>query len=247
MRGVVRGVSVRIVLRPPVFGVLFFAAVTTTFLAFEREAYVVALVGGIVAGLSRPTGVLTTVALAAAWAERARARRASGAGWSSRGVAAAAICGPVLGMGLYSAFVYGLTGHPFMWALVQEGWGRPMQNPALALARPLADFVAHPIAALLDHPQDVLNALAGVLALALVVPIGRRLGLGQAMFVLLGTIVPLAGGGVVSLGRYTAVLFPIDVWLAASLPRTGLWLVAMVFGVLQMVVASLFFTWRPMY
>jgi hypothetical protein len=50
-----------------------------------------------------------------------------------------------------------------------------------------------------------------------------------------------------AIGRYTAVLFPIFLWLAAAVPaeRRPLWVCAFASG--QALVAALFFTWRPMF
>ena len=82
---------------------------------------------GFLAGLTRPNGCLLSIPLAwmvvaPLWRD-GRLQRPPG-GWlslSDRLVAAAA---PGLGMIAYSAFVYDLTGDPFMWIKLQAGWGR---------------------------------------------------------------------------------------------------------------------------
>ena len=57
-------------------------------------------------------------------------------------------------------------------------------------------------------------------------------------------IVPLAFGGVVGIGRFTSVMFPVFIWLAtATKSRTLL----AVFAVLQGLLAALFFTDRPIF
>lgn len=60
------------------------------------------------------------------------------------------------------------------------------------------------------------NLLIALVYLAMIVPIGRRLGLGYAAFVLICTLVPLYAG-LESLGRYLAPLFPVFAVAAASL------------------------------
>jgi hypothetical protein len=53
-------------------------------------------------------------------------------------------------------------------------------------------------------------------------------------------------GGVLSMGRVTAVLFPLFILLGAAVPRaqrTG-WLLAFVMA--QALFAIVFFTWRPL-
>ena len=78
-------------------------------------------------------------------------------------------------------------------------------------------------------------------------PITRRFGLAYAVFVLMAILPPLISMGTVSLGRYTAPLFPIFLWLGSSVPerRRPYWLAA--FGAGQALVAVLFYTWRPPY
>jgi hypothetical protein len=48
-----------------------------------------------------------------------------------------------------------------------------------------------------------------------------------------------------SVGRFTATLFPLFCALAAAVPERHLPSVIMTFSVLQELIAVLFFTWRP--
>ncbi|HET9263436.1 MAG TPA: hypothetical protein VFO14_10345 [Vicinamibacterales bacterium] len=48
-----------------------------------------------------------------------------------------------------------------------------------------------------------------------------------------------------SVGRFTATLFPLFFALAAAVPERHLPPVIMTFSVLQGLIAVLFFTWRP--
>ena len=56
-----------------------------------------------------------------------------------------------------------------------------------------------------------------------------------------------AFGGVLSMGRLSAVLFPMFLWLGAAIPprHRSAWL--FVFGLGQALVAVLFFTWRQVF
>jgi hypothetical protein len=99
----------------------------------------------------------------------------------------------------------------------------------------------------LTRPHDILNATAGLGIIASLPLVWRTVGSGYALFVLGGVLMPLTGGGLASLGRYTSVLFPVFIALAVSLSTTNVRRVAVVFLLLQAVVAGLFFTWRPMY
>ena len=227
---------------------LFLLATTALVLCFEQRRFAPAIAAGIVAGLTRPTAVVVAGGLAAALAVNLVARRHRGDRAPNDDVLAwLAAASPLMGMAIYSAYVWGLTGHPFMWALVQDAWGRPAQNPIAAIGTPLLALLAHPLRQIAREPHVTLNVVAGIAALALVWPITKRLGIVYGSVVLGGTLLPLAAGGVASLGRYTAVLFPIYVWLAAVTPRPGLPVVAVLFACVQVVVAALFFTWRPMY
>jgi hypothetical protein len=49
------------------------------------------------------------------------------------------------------------------------------------------------------------------------------------------------------MGRMTATLFPVFIALAAALPRQAVPGWAAAFGVLQGLVAALFFTWRELF
>ena len=58
---------------------------------------------------------------------------------------------------------------------------------------------------------------------------------------------PLFFGGLLSMGRITAVIFPFFIWLATTVSERhrAAWLTAFSAG--QAFAASMFFTWRPLY
>jgi hypothetical protein len=58
---------------------------------------------------------------------------------------------------------------------------------------------------------------------------------------------PLIQGGVLSLGRFTATLFPLFLALALLLSPERRTSLIIVFSVLQGLIAAVFFTWRPIY
>jgi hypothetical protein len=77
--------------------------------------------------------------------------------------------------------------------------------------------------------------------------VARRFGAAYAVFILINILPPLADGGLMSAGRFSSVLFPAFLWLAAAVPmrhRAG-WVT--VFAALQAFNAALFYTWRPLY
>ena len=75
----------------------------------------------------------------------------------------------------------------------------------------------------------------------------RRFGLAYGVFVAICVLPPLISMGSVSLGRYTAPLFPIFLWLGAAVPQNQRPYWAASFALGQGLVAALFFTWRPPY
>lgn len=224
----------------------YLCAVVAAFLSLEQRAYAACLAAGVVAGLARPTSITLFPALFATALLHYRSSSSAGR-WHPSVLGFVASVGPLLGIGVFSMFVYGLTGSPFTWATVQEGWGRPTGNPLTALLQPLLDFSAAPLSTLLTRPHEILNATAGWGVLASLPLVWRTVGPGYALFVIGGVLMPLTGGGLASLGRYTSVLFPVFIALAMSLSTTNVRRTVVVFLLLQAVVAGLFFTWRPMY
>ena len=98
-----------------------------------------------------------------------------------------------------------------------------------------------------DRPYDFLNGLATIFALAAVWPTARRFSPAYAAFILVTMLPPLSTGGLMSAGRFSSVLFPAFLWLAAVIPirhRAG-WVAA--FAAFQAFNAALFYTWRPLF
>jgi hypothetical protein len=209
-------------------------------------------VWGIVAGLTRPNGIMLAVLLGMLWLRDTYCLFARSAPARETAVlpvvrSALPVVAPVLGIVIYSAYVRGVTGDPLAWLRVQEGWGRHSMDPVFVLTRFAADLVTAPIAMLREHPYKLANGMTGLLALALVIPIGRRLGWPYAAFVLLGVIMPVADGGFASLGRYTAILFPLFLYLAQVMQKATFVGFVSVSLVAQGLISALFFSWRPVY
>jgi hypothetical protein len=96
-------------------------------------------------------------------------------------------------------------------------------------------------------PYDTLNSLGFIFALVMLWPVVRKLGVAYAAFVIVNIVPPLLAGGALSMGRFTATLFPLFLALAASVaPRTVTPLVT-AFAIAQGLAAALFFTWRPLF
>jgi Mannosyltransferase (PIG-V) len=230
---------------------LFMAAMLGAWWHLRRDERWPAFAWGLMAGLTRPNGCLLSIPLALTvlsplW-RHGRLQPPAG-GWlavSDRLVVAAA---PGLGMLLYSAYVYDLTGDPFMWVRLQAAWGR--ENRGL-VAFAEGEWQALGERGLYQYATgdvpNFFNALAGSLAVVSLIPIWRRFGLPTMAIVGVNLLPSLATGGWLSVGRATSVLFPIFLWLADAVPvrHRLLWVGA--FAALQAFAAALFFTWRQLF
>lgn len=154
---------------------LYLVATVTTIWAFFERSYGLALAAGVVVGLTRPNGGALAAVVALLWLEQRRHTPANASGRTHAVLGGIAVCGPLVGTAVYSLFVFGLTGDGLTWAKAQGGWGRPLQNPVVALLQPVVNMVRQPLDTL-NAPYGAMNALAGLLALSLVVPITRRFG-----------------------------------------------------------------------
>lgn len=215
---------------------------------------------GLLVGLTRPNGFLLSVPLAIvvlspwlpSWlvggpasGSRSDARRQKRTAVGS-GLAAAAM--PGIGMLLYSVFVWTMAGNPFAWVAGHAAWGRHYSG-LTTLVSDRYNYIAS--AGLYDYvaqrPLELLNAIGVVFVLAAAWPVARRLGLAYAVFILINILPPIAEGGLMSAGRFSAVLFPAFIWLAAAVPshhRSG-WIAS--FAANQALNTALFYTWRQLF
>ena len=155
---------------------------------------------------------------------------------------------PGIGVLLFSAYVWNLTGHPLAWEEGHAAWGRTYSGLG-ALVSQRADWLWNGglYAYTSGQSGDLVNALGAIFVLATVWPVARRLGTAYAVFILINILPPLAAGGFLSAGRFSSVLFPSFVWLGSVLParQRPAWIASFMAG--QALCAALFYTWRPLY
>jgi hypothetical protein len=222
----------------------FLLGATGAFYHLSRRQFVRAALWALAVGLTRPNGFLLAVPLgivaAAPWLPhdlllgRTREVRDD-----------AAVGSPSL-LGAASAWL--VAAMPFAWAQGHAAWGRHFTG----LDRIVTDRYNYISNAGLygyvrDLPIDVLNALGVIFVLVSVWPVWKRFGLAYAVFILVNILPPLAEGGLLSAGRFTSVLFPAFLWLAAAAPdrhRAG-WVAS--FAANQALNAALFYTWRQLF
>jgi hypothetical protein len=212
---------------------------------FRRSELVSAATWGLLVGLTRPNGCFLSVVLAAMLLERFREIRQTPARAIAKSIAVAAA--PGIGMLLYSVYVNQLTGDFFGWARLHEAWGRSYVG--LAPVERAYGWLADEglLTVMQNVPYDTLNSLGLIFALAMVWPVARRLGPAFALFILINVIPPMLAGGVLSMGRLTATLFPIFIALAALVPPRAIPPLVTAFAIGQGLAAALFFTWRPLF
>jgi hypothetical protein len=235
---------------------LFLLGSVGAFFHFRRGDWVAASCWGLVAGLTRPNGCFLSVPLGILAIQQiyfdAGARTALNAGDSkgelrALGVRLLTAAMPGIGMLIFTAYLYGLTGVWFAWARSHEAWGRTYQGwgPFVTAFGWLRD---EPFLQVVTNiPYNTLNALGVLFGLALTYPVFKRFGAAFGVFVLINLVPPLFAGGVLSMGRLSSTLFPLFLALAAIVPQRSLpaWVAA--FGIGQGLCAALFFTWRELF
>ena len=230
---------------------LFLLAMLGAWYHVRRDERWAGFAWGLLAGLTRPNGCLLSIPLALLvlapyWAQ-GRLRRPPG-GWASLVDRLMVAAAPGIGMLLYSAYVYEVTGDPFMWIRLQAAWGRQNVGVVPFLAgewQSVTQQGAYQYAT--SNVPDFLNILAASLVAASVVPVWRRFGVAPATLLALNVLPSLASGGWLSVGRATSVLFPVFLWLADALPVRHRSAAVAVCAGLQVFAAILFFTWRPLF
>jgi hypothetical protein len=226
---------------------LFLLCAVAAFYYMKRNEGGRAAVAGLVAGLTRPNGFVLCAPLGLLVIERAIRQRRGDGRWPPPMLWAAAAM-PAIGALLFSVFIWRVTGNPLAWLSGHAAWGRHYEGFKQLVAGQYGYIVdAGVLQYVSGEPYDLLNLLGVVFALAMTWPVYRRFGVAYAAFILVTILPPLAAGGLLSAGRFSSVLFPAFVALAALTPashRTA-WLCT--FAALQAFNATLFYTWRPLY
>ena len=215
---------------------LFLLTAVATFFHLYRHEPRRAAAWALAAGFVRPNGCL--LAIPAAWFVLAESRRRELA-------SILAVLAPLVGPLAFSWYLGVTVGDPWAWVADQAAWQTvapwgmravPPPGPAIGTT-PIADIVVH-----------TANAAAIVFALSGLVPVARVAGASAALFVAVNIAPPIARHGLLSMGRFTSVLFPLFLWLAWRLRgrRRAQTATLVAFGVGQAVAAALFFAWRPL-
>jgi hypothetical protein len=221
---------------------LFLLAVIGACYHFERDDLIAAACWGLVAGLTRPNGCLLSIVLALI---AMRDARSAPPAITARRIAVAAM--PGIGMLMFSAHIYWLTGNPLQWAANHSAYGRAYRGLFAVITERIEYLRLHGLYSYISVlALDLINLVPTIFAIAAIVPVYRLLGTAYAAMLGINVLLPAVMGGVLSMGRVTATLFPLFLWLGAAVPRAQrtAWLLA--FGMWQALFAIAFFTWRPL-
>jgi hypothetical protein len=200
---------------------------------------------GALAALTRPNGVLIALPLGLmALSGRPRlpelARRLS------------AVLLVPLGLGLFCAFAWRLSGDPLGWLHAQAQWGYTVGNrPWVELMR-LFDGLARegPYGYFFSDPLAPYYFLHGMLALglvALVPSVFTRVSPALGAYAAISLYVPLTGNALEGIGRYAATLFPVFMLLGRVRSPRVHEAILIASALLLSLLAALFATFHPVY
>jgi hypothetical protein len=208
-------------------------------LAWRQHRFGHAFGWGLLCGLTRPNGWTVAIALVADLLLRKNKWRLSVA-------SVAAAVSPVLGSGIFSLFLLAWTGNPFEWVRAQEAWGRTF-HPAAFITQRMSEIDRSGF-------RDYLRANGPDVAMLFCVALAawacfwfarQRQWLYAALVA--AYLLPAIVTNAPSVGRMTAVMFPVSLMLVqVSRPRAWLAL-ALLFGAAQLWLAARHFIWLPPY
>jgi Gpi18-like mannosyltransferase len=182
--------------------------------AARHNRWIVAALLGILTGLTRFMGLIVAPLLIVEW--WMQRRRAS----SDTRPSMAALLAPlavVAGTGVFMLYLQGNFGDPLAFAHASEAWGRQPSSPLETITQLLQPPIEGWGAALLAGrlPLDNwIDLLASVMTLALGGVLLRQKRWSEGLFVVLGALIPLSSGLLMSQRRYVWTLFPIFFVLA---------------------------------
>lgn len=217
---------------------LYLLAISSAWLSAVERRQVRAVAWGTLVGLTRPNGLTLFLPLLLA---RGRPTRLTVR------TALVTSVGPLLGVLLFSTFLWIWVGVPWQWLAAQDSWGRAHVG-LFGLASADANFLQHNgfYGLLTGRPYDLFNML-GLIPLLLTPWVYKHLGLGAALVAPCALLPALAVGGWPSFGRYSSVAFPAFIAVAAMLERRYVPVLAACGAMLAGLAATLFFTSRPLY
>lgn len=188
---------------------LFFALVTASFLAALTQRWWLAGFLGLFAGATRLNGLFLAPALFMRWLKGER-----------RLGDLMKLAPIVIGLAVFMAYLWSITGNPLAFKDIQVTWGRELHAPWAALL----DYINRPHKIITPWNPKILHFGVTVLALCSAITCWKRGWRGLAVFTLLTLLAPLLTGTLTSMTRYVGVAPGVYVALALwadNRPRFG--------------------------
>ena len=189
----------------------------------ERRLFWRASAIGLLAGVVRPNGILLSLSIGiiAFVTNRDRGRLIP---------RAAAALTPVFGVLCFSAYLAWRVGDATAWVANQAAWPD--------------NFGIHTPSAHVNL-WWVPNALALAVVVSALAALTTLLGAAYGVFIVANIGPPLLRHGLISIGRFCSVLFPVFAWLATRVSGRARTTLIIAFALGQAILAALFFTWHP--
>ncbi len=223
---------------------LFLFLSVTTFYAFRKGHWLLGGIAGALVTCTRVNGILILPALAWIVYQHCRSER------SEAGRAITALAAVPLGLVVYSVYTYSLSGSLIEYAHSIQRWNyTPGQVPSALLTTLIAgigDLYTF-LTTRTTGPYDFLNGMAAAAGIVAVPFIWRRFGAPYALYVAANLALPLSSNEFEGLGRYTAVMFPLFLWLAtfrATITQAG---ILCTFAMFYMLCQALFVNIHPIF
>jgi hypothetical protein len=189
----------------------------------DRRLFWRAAAIGLLAGAVRPNGILLSlpIIVIAFVTNRERGRLIP---------RTAAVLAPIFGVLCFSAYLAWRVGDATAWLANQAAWPNDF-----GILQPRAH----------TNLWWIPNALALSVVVTALAPLTATLGAAYGVFVVGNIGPPLLRHGLLSMGRFCSVLFPVFAWLAMRVRGRARTRLIAAFAVGQAILAALFFTWHP--
>jgi len=193
---------------------LFLFLTVASFYYVRERAWLKAGVFGFFAALTRSEGVLLAVPLFIEWVIAFKEGGREFARYWFDDIVKPLIGMTLvpLGLGLYMAYLWVLTGDPLRFSHVQTHWDRHAALPWVSVSNTIAK-IAHAHA-----PQTIANESLELFFTALMIFVliagVRRVRISYTVYMLLSILVPMSTGSLMSMQRFALVLFPMFALLA---------------------------------
>jgi Mannosyltransferase (PIG-V) len=218
---------------------LFFCLTVASFYYVRERRWITAGIFGCLAALTRSEGILLAAPLFIEWVVAAKeGGREFFRYWVDDVVRPLVGLALVpLGLALYMAYCWVLTGDPLRFSHVQSHWGRHFTPPWVSVANTVTKMLhAHATQTIANESLEL--AFTALMLVTLVVGV-RRMRLSYTVYMALSILIPMSTGSLMSMPRFALVLFPMfalfglwggrqsfnNAYVAFSLPLLGLFTV----------------------